>query len=259
MTFMELKGAAAIVTGSATGIGSATARMLAAGGCNVVINYTKSEAEAEATRAECEGLGAEAVLCRADVSNDADCRRMVQAAYERWGRLDVLVNSAGTTKLCPHDDLEGLSGEDFHRIYGVNTVGPYQMARAAAPHLKAAGHGAIVNVSSGAGIFGRGTSIAYAASKGALNTMTISLARVLAPEIRVNTVCPSLVEGRWLRNAMGDDVYEARLTQTRARNPLNNVSTPDDVARAVLWLVQEAGTMTGEVLSMDSGRHLVRL
>lgn len=254
---MDIRGAAAIVTGSATGIGAATAKRLAAGGCNVVINYSRSEAAAEATRAECEGLGVQALAHRADVSNDSDCRAMVQAAVDAWGRLDILVNSAGTTKQCPHENLEGLTGDDFHRIYAVNTVGPYQMARAAAPHMKAGGQGAIVNVSSGAGIEGRGSSIAYAASKGALNTMTISLARVLAPEIRVNVVCPSFVEGRWLVDLMGEDAYEERLERTRQANPLQNVCAPDDVAEMVVSLIEGAATMTGERLSLDGGRHLI--
>ncbi len=255
---MDIKGASAIITGSATGIGAATAKRLAAGGCNVVINYTTSEAEANATIEECQRLGAKTVLHRADVSDDSACRGMVQAAVDAWGRLDVLVNSAGTTKRCPHENLEGLTAEDFHRIYGVNTVGPYQMIRAAAPHLKAAGQGAIVNVSAGAGINGRGSSIAYAASKGALNTMTISMARVLAPEIRVNTVCPSLVEGRWMLAALGRDAYDRSVARTKETNPLRNVNSPDDVADAVLWLIEDGGTMTGELINLDGGGHLVR-
>ncbi len=254
---MDIEGKAAIVTGSATGIGAATAKRLAAGGCNVVINYTRSETEAKATRAECEALGAQAVLHRADVSNDPDCRAMVQAAVDAWGRLDVLVNSAGTTKACRHDDLEGLTGEDFKRIYAVNTIGPYQMARAAAPHLKESGHGAIVNVSAGAGITGKGSSIAYAASKGALNTMTISLARVLAPEIRVNVVCPSLVEGRWMLAVLGEDGYAASVERATAANPLHNINSPDHVAECVVWLIESGATMTGERFNMDGGQHLI--
>ncbi len=254
---MDIKGKAAIVTGSATGIGAATAKRLAAGGCNVVINYTKSKTEAEATRAECEGLGAQAISHRADVSNDADCRAMVQAAIDAWGRLDILVNNAATTRACPHDDLEGLTGEDFKRIYAVNTIGPYQMARAVAPHLKASGQGAIVNVSAGAGITGKGSSIAYAASKGALNTMTISLARVLAPEIRVNVVCPSLVEGRWMLEVLGEDGYANTVERTIAANPLNIVNSSDHVAECIVWLVESGQTMTGERFNMDGGHHLI--
>jgi 3-oxoacyl-[acyl-carrier protein] reductase len=196
------------------------------------------------------------MLCRDDVSSDDDCRRMVAAAAERWGRLDVLVNSAGTTKFVPHSNLDGLDAEDFQRIYAVNTIGPFQMARAAAPHMRSAGAGAIVNVSSGAGIYGRGSSIAYGASKGALNNLTLALARVLAPEIRVNAVCPTLVDTRWMRTLMGED-YEKRIAATRAKVPLHKVCSPEDVAETILWLVAGAGTMTGELILMDGGQHLL--
>ena len=253
---MRLDGAVAIVTGSASGVGAATARLLAARGCRVVINYTRSEAEAMAVRDGCVAAGAAAMLCRANVAEDGDCRRMVAAAVERWGRLDVLVNSAGASKLVPHADLDGLSADDFRHIYAVNAIGPFQMMRAAAPHLRTSGDGAVVNVSSGAGIGARGSSIAYAASKAALNNLTLQMARVLAPEVRVNTVCPALIEGRWMKSLLGDR-YETHLKDARARNPLRRVSTADDVARTVLWLIADAGTLTGECLSMDAGLHLL--
>ncbi|MEX2080703.1 MAG: SDR family NAD(P)-dependent oxidoreductase, partial [Dehalococcoidia bacterium] len=206
---MDINGGVTIVTGSATGVGAAAARMLAAKGCNVVINYTKSETEARETAAACEAFGVQALLCRADVSNDADCRRMAGEAVAKWGRIDGLINNAGTTRFVNHADLEGLSADDFLSIYSVNVVGPFQMTRAVAPHMQSAGRGAIVNISSIAGVMGVGSSIAYTASKGALNTMTLSLARALGPEIRVNTVCPGFIQGRWLRGGLGDDVYEA--------------------------------------------------
>lgn len=253
---MDIEGGVAIVTGSATGIGAACAKMLAARGCRVVINYTKSEAEAKETAAACEALGAEALLCQANVSSDDDCRRMAGAAVERWGRLDVLINSAGTTKRVPHGDLDGLSAEDFHDIYAINTIGPYQMIRAAAPHMRETGAGAVVNVSAGAGLHGGGSSIAYAASKGALNTITKSLARALAPEIRVNAVCPGLVRGRWLANLMGEEAYQKRVAQQEAEHPLRRTNSAEDVARAVLWLIEGADTMTGELVNMDAGEHL---
>ena len=167
---MDIKGGAAIITGSATGIGAATARALAAAGCRVAVNYTRSRDEAEATAAACRAAGADAITVRADVADDTDCRRLVAETMDAFGRLDVLVNSAGITKFVSGSDLDGLSAEDFQRIYAVNAIGPYQMARAAAPHLKAQGKGAVVNVSSTAGIFGSGSSIAYAMSKAALNT-----------------------------------------------------------------------------------------
>ncbi|HLF22857.1 MAG TPA: SDR family oxidoreductase, partial [Burkholderiales bacterium] len=197
---MELKNTVCIVTGSATGIGAACAIELAKKGCHTVINYTKSEAEAAATAKACEQLGVETLLVKANVADDADCRRMAEAALKKWGRIDGLVNNAGITKFAPnHGDLDALQADDFQRIYAVNVIGTYQMTRAVAPAMKSQGKGAIVNVSSIAGIRGSGSSIAYAASKGALNTMTLSLARGLAPEIRVNAVCPGLVETRWFR------------------------------------------------------------
>lgn len=253
---MRLQGAVAVVTGSASGVGAATARMLAGRGCRVVVNFSRSDAEAEAVRAACVDAGVDAIACRADVSNDADCRRLVAAAVERWGRLDVLVNSAGASKLVPHADLDGLTADDFRRIYAVNTIGPFQTMRAAAPHLRASGDAAVVNVSSGAGIGARGSSIAYAASKAALNNLTLQMARVLAPEVRVNTVCPALIEGRWMKSLLGER-YEAHLAQARGRNPLRRVCTPEEVACTILWLIDGARTLTGECLSMDGGQHLL--
>lgn len=253
---MDLHGKTAIVTGSATGIGAATARALAAAGCRAVINYTKSEKEAEATADACRKAGAEAVVHRADVAIDDDCRSLVAAAMDHFGRLDILVNSAGTTKFVPLADLDGLDAADFQRIFGVNVIGPYQMARAAAPHMKTAGSGAIVNVSSTAGVFGSGSSIAYGASKGALNTLTKSLARALAPEIRVNAVCPGFVQTRWMRNHLGEEKYAAHIAQWEEATPLQKVPTAEDVAGVVLGFIEGPDIVTGQVLVCDAGANL---
>jgi 3-oxoacyl-[acyl-carrier protein] reductase len=144
----------------------------------------------------------------------------------KWGRVDGLINNAGTTKFVNHANLDGLDADDFLNIYRVNVVGAFQMTRAVTPHMKAAGRGAVVNISSVAGVMGVGSSIAYTASKGALNTMTLSLARVLGPEIRVNTVCPGFIQGRWLRGGMGDDVYEAAVAAQERSTPLRHAGTP---------------------------------
>ncbi|PWB41896.1 MAG: oxidoreductase [Dehalococcoidia bacterium] len=253
---MDIKGGVTIVTGSATGVGAACAKLLASKGCNVVINYTKSETEARETQRECEAAGAETLLCRADVSNDADCRRMAAAAIEKWGRIDGLINNAGTTQFVNHANLEGLTADDFHRIYAVNVIGPYQMTRAVAEQMKAQGRGAVVNVSSIAGVMGVGSSIAYTASKGALNTMTLSLARALGPEIRVNTICPGFIQGRWLRGGMGDDAYEAAKAAQERSTPLRKAGTPEDMAQAAVWFVEGADLITGEILIVDAGSHL---
>lgn len=253
---MDIQGGVTIVTGSATGVGAACARLLASKGCNVVINYTRSEAEAKRTQAECEALGVETLLCQADVSVDADCRRMAAAAIDRWGRIDGLINNAGTTQFVNHANLEGLTADDFHRIYAVNVIGPYQMVRAVASQMKAQGRGAVVNVSSIAGVMGVGSSIAYTASKGALNTMTLSLARALGPEIRVNTICPGFIQGRWLRGGMGDEVYEAAKAAQERNTPLRKAGTPEDMAQAAVWFIEGADLVTGEILIVDAGSHL---
>ncbi len=253
---MDIRGGVTIVTGSATGVGAAAARLLASKGCNVVINYTRSEAEAKETEAACRALGVETLLCQADVSNDADCRRMVAEAFSKWGRVDGLINNAGTTQFVNHADLDGLDAADFQRIYAVNVIGPFQMTRAVVPHMKAAGRGAIVNVSSIAGVMGVGSSIAYTASKGALNTMTLSLARALGPEVRVNTICPGFIQGRWLRAGLGDAVYEAAKTAQERNTPLRKAGTPEDMAQAAVWFIEGADLITGEILIVDAGSHL---
>lgn len=254
---MGIKGQVAIVTGSAAGVGSATARLLAAKGCNVVINYTRSEDDAKQTQAACEAEGVETLLVKANVGDDADCRRMVAETMEKWGRVDALVNNAGTTKYVPHSDLEGLTPEDFENIFKVNVFGVYQMTRAVAPHMKAAGQGAVVNISSIAGVYGEGSSVAYAASKGAVNTMTMSLARALAPEIRVNAICPGFISGRWQAAGMGStDKYEERIALVEKGTPLQRANTPEDIAETILWFIEGARWVTGETLLVDAGSHL---
>ncbi|MDP6390524.1 MAG: SDR family oxidoreductase [Alphaproteobacteria bacterium] len=254
---MDIKGHVAIVTGSATGLGAATARLLAAKGCKVVVNYSQSAAEAKETQAACEGSGVETLLVQADVGDDGECRRLVAETIEKWGRVDALVNNAGTTKYVDHDDLEGLTPEDFERIFRVNVFGLYQMIRAVTPHMKAAGRGSIVNISSISGVTGIGSSVAYAGSKGAVNTMTLSLARALAPEIRVNAICPGFIGTRWQVAGMGGDAeYQARVKEVETNMPLRRANTPEDIAESVVWFVKGAEWITGETLIVDSGLHL---
>ena len=247
----------AIVTGSATGIGAAVAKCLAARGYGVVINYTVSENEAKQTQAACIEAGGEAVLCRADVSVDADCQRLVETALNRFARLDVPVNNAGVTKFVPTADLDGLDKSDFERIFGVNVVGSFQMTRAAVPALKSSGHGSIVNVSSYSGMSGMGSSIAYSASKGALNTMTKGLAHALAPEIRVNAVCPGYVDTRWGARGLDETSYAQFKEQLVATLPLKKIPLAQDAAEAVLWFIDGGAAITGETLVIDGGKHLV--
>ncbi len=246
----------AIVTGSASGVGASVALKLARKGVHVVINYTRSRAEAEAVAAQCAAQGVDTLLQQADVSDDDACRRVVAEAIEKWGRVDYLVNNAATTKFVAHADLDGLSGADFQRIYGVNVVGVFQMCRAAAPHMKRAGHGAIVNVSAAASVTGGGSSIAYAASKAAVNTLTLSLARALGPEIRVNAVCPGMVKSRWMNQGLGPERYEAMIKKLEGASPLHSVSEPEDVAEPIVWLLEGARQITGEILFVDAGFRL---
>ncbi len=246
----------AIVTGSATGVGAATARLLAAKGWRVVVNYTKSEAEARETEAACRAAGADALLVRGDVSEDVDCRRIAAAALDAWGRIDALVNNAGITRFADHRNLDALSAQDFQRVYAVNVVGAYQMIRACAPAMKRQGNAAVVNVSSIAGVTGMGSSVAYCASKAALNSLTVTLARALGPEIRVNAVCPGLIEGRWLREGLGEKVYDALRERYRSTAPLQRTAQPEDVAETIAWLVEGAQLVTGELLLLDAGMHI---
>jgi len=249
----------AIITGSATGVGAAAARQLAERGCNVVINYTKSVSEAEQTATTCRELGVEALVAQADVSDDDACRGMVRQAMDAWGRIDYLINNAARTKFNPYEDLDGLNKEDFLDIYAVNVVGAYQMIRAVEPHMRAQGEGAVVNNSSIGGVTGIASSMAYAASKAALNLMTRSLAHVLAPEIRINAVVPGMIQTRWLQAGMGDEAYQAMLQAASQMTPLKKVATADDVAEALVWFLEGASLVTGETLIVDAGLHLGQL
>lgn len=240
----------AIVTGSSSGIGEATARLLAKRGWAVVINYSKSKAAAEKIAKEC----GDAIAVKADVADDAQCRALVKAAIDKWGRLDALVNNAGSTKFVAHNDLDGLSSDDFLSIYATNVVAPFQMCRAAAPELKKA-KGAVVNVSSLASFLGTGSCMAYAASKGALNTMSFSMARVLAPEVRVNVLAPGFVDTPWLATGYGDR-YPKIKAAYEGIAPLGSVAKPEDVADAIAWLVEGASQVTGQVLYVDGGTHV---
>ena len=229
----------AIVTGGGSGMGEATAKELAKRGWQVAA-MARSKVENE---------------FRGDVAEDADCRRVAKAVLDRWGRIDALVNSAGTTKFVKHDDLEGLSAEDFLGIFRVNLVGPWQMIRACAPALKAA-RGCVVNVSSVASILGTGSSVAYAASKAALDTMSFSLARALGPEIRVNIVAPGYVKTPWQVAAHGAKGAEDLEHKFAERTPLKAAPGAGDVAEAIAWLIEGARNVTGQIVYIDGGMHI---
>jgi NAD(P)-dependent dehydrogenase (short-subunit alcohol dehydrogenase family) len=246
-----------VVTGSSSGIGAATVRLFATRGWNVVVNFSRDAAPAEAVAGECRALGAEALVVRADIAVDAECRHLAGVVEQRFGRADVLVNNAGTTKFVAARDLDGLDADDFQRIYGVNVVGAFQTVRAFAPMLGRAA-GAVVNISSIASIMGTGSSLAYMASKGALNALTIGLARALGPAVRVNAIAPGLVETPWLQKGLGAERYAAAVQGYRARAALDAVIAPGDVAEAAWYLGVAAVKTTGEVLLVDGGLRLTR-
>ncbi|NLT68572.1 MAG: SDR family oxidoreductase [Acidobacteria bacterium] len=253
---MELKKKVAVVTGSSVGVGRATALRLAERGCSVVINYTRSRSEAEEAAALCREKNVGAITVQADVSVEADCVRLIQAAVDSFGRLDVLVNNAAFTKFVEFGDLDGMTEELWMRIMRTNVLGNFFCCRAAVPHMKEAGEGAIVNVVSIAGFLGHGSSIAYSASKAAVINMTKCLARTLGPEIRVNGIAPGAIDTRWLRQGLGEKEFDALRESLRATTPLEVMATAEDVAEAIVWLVEGARMMTGETIKFDGGQHL---
>ncbi len=250
----SIEGAVAIVTGGGTGIGAAVVRRLAARGVRCVINYATSRDDAEALAAE---VGQGAIAVQADIVEDGDCRMLARAATDAFGRIDFLVNNAGRTKFAAYEDLDALDAEDFIDIYRLNTVAPFQMVRTCVPAMRASPFGAVVNVASVAGVFGMGSSVAYAASKGALVTMTKSLARALAPEIRVNAVAPGYVATGWYEKRLGDEGFAKLNAKVAASVPMGFATGPDDVAGPIEMLLDPMSrAMTGEVVLLDGGGHL---
>ncbi len=253
---MELAGKAAIVTGGGTGVGRETALELARRGCSVLINYSRSRDEAEATASEVEALGQSCIAMLADVADDEACRAMVERAVADFGRLDVLVNNAGTTRFIAWDDLEAVQTEDWENIYAVNLRGVFQCIRAARTALADAGGGEVVNVASLAGISGGGSSIPYATSKAAVISLTQGLAPTLGPEVRINAVAPGFITGRWLGQGLGD-AYEPVKELMSQRTPAGRVCDPVDVAVAIVSLVAGSDMVSGQTVVVDGGIHTV--
>jgi 3-oxoacyl-[acyl-carrier protein] reductase len=239
----------ALVTGSATGVGRAAALRFAREGFAVAVNYSRSEKEARQTYEEVKALGVPALLCRADVADDAAVRDLVGRCRAELGGLDVLVNNAGTTHFIDHADLDALSDEVWDEILGVNLKGTFYCCRAAMPALRER-QGAIVNVTSVAGLQGHGSSIPYAASKAALNCMTKSLARAFAPDVRVNAVAPGPILTRWLADRM--EQVERMVLAT----PMRRAAAPEDIADVIAFLASGTSLMTGQVVVVDGGRTM---
>jgi 3-oxoacyl-[acyl-carrier protein] reductase len=252
---MDLTGRVAIVTGGGTGIGRAVSLRLAKAGAKaVIVNYSRSEKDAQATAAELVLLGADAMVHKADVSDDSAVRAMVAAVTDRYGRLDVLINNAGTTQFIAHPDLEGLTDEVWNDILGVNLKGTFYCCRAAAPELRKTG-GAIVNVASIAAHRATGSSIVYAVSKAGVLQLTRALAVALAPEVRVNSVSPGLVSTRWFRQRFGEDAAVAQEESLAGTTPLGAIAQPDHIAQAVMAFV-ENDMVTGQDIVVDGGKNI---
>ena len=252
----QLSGKVAIVTGAAVGMGRAIAVAYGREGARVVVNYARSEAEAEATAAQTRAAGGEAITIRADVSQDAQVRAMVAQTIERFGRIDVLVNNAGITAHVPLDDLEALTDEIWDRLYAVNVKGAFFCSRAVAGPMRRQGAGRIINLGSVAGQRPFGSSIAYATSKAALMHLSRLLAKVLAPEIRVNVIVPGSIAGtRWNEGRPNyDPVAGARAGAESAL--LQRQGTPEDVAEVAVFLAAGADFLTGVEINVDGGRQL---
>lgn len=252
---MKISGKAAVVTGASRGVGAETALALARGGCSVLINYGKSAEAAEKIRKEAEALGVKAATFQGNVADDTACRKMMQTAMDTFGRLDILINNAGTTAFIPHDDMELVTDEIWSRIMDVNIKGPFQCVRAAKPFLKASGNGEIVSVSSLAGIRASGSSIPYSCSKAAVINMTISLARIMGPEVRVNSIAPGFIKGEWLKEGLGEK-YDGFLKKKTEQSVLDKLCEPRDVAETILNIIAGSDLITGQTLLIDGGSDL---
>jgi len=249
---MSAQKSVAIITGGGTGVGQATSKQLAQQGWSVVVNYSRSKADAESTVAEIVAAGGQAIAVQADVAQDADCRNLVAQTVKTYGRVDLLVNCAGTTEFIPFPELDLATDEVWQRLYQVNVIGPFHCARAVQEAMLASGGGQIINVSSVAAQLGQGSSIPYCCTKAALDNLTVSLARTLAPHIRVNGIAPGFIAGRWTQAGLGDR-YDSFVAAYEKTLPLGKVCTPDGIAAGILSLVNGSSLVTGQTLTVDGG------
>ncbi len=246
---MDLKNKVALVTGGGTGIGRATCIALAQRGVAVAVNYSRSQTDANETVQAIQNAGGHAIAIQADVSQDTEVRRMVDAIVQQFETVDLLVNNASITRHIPLDNLEAATEEVWDELYAVNVKGMFYCARAVAPLMKQRKQGAIVNVGSIAGLTGSGSSLPYAVSKAAVHGLTKSLAQALAPEIRVCSVAPGAVMTRWWAG------QEERMKQLSSKLLLQRITTPEDIAR-IICAALEQESMTGQIITVDAGQTL---
>lgn len=256
---MIFRNTVAVITGAGriNGVGAATAKMLAKQGCNILLNCIKNKDQAQKIIDSCKTEGVEAKLFMADLSKPENCKELAAIAEYSWGRADIIINCLGKTKSVPYENLSDLSLTDFEEIFSINTFAPFLIAQAFQPLLRESGNGVIVNVSSAAGITGKGSSIPYAAAKGAENTLTLALAQALSPEVRVNAVCPSFIDSSWWEESFAgkEDKYEALVKSMQDSNLLKRTLKPVDVAKTIMSIVENP-VMTGEIIRLDAGAHV---
>src|SRR5258708_1239448 len=249
MAGVNLAGKVAVVTGASSGIGAASARLFAEAGARVVVGYNRGIARAKAGIAALKGSGHKAM--RLPLEDPAQIKKVAAAVKEEFGRCDILVNSAGFTRMVPHSDLEALDDDLIDQVLTANVRGPFATIRAFVPLLKASGDGVIINISSGAAQSGTGSSIIYGASQAALNTMSMALARVLGPEIRVVVAAPGMVDTGFVPGRTEEMMHKAAMS-----TPLKRAIEAEDVALAVIGCVTHLTHTTGSIISVDAGRHL---
>lgn len=257
---INLQGNVAILVGAGrvNGVGAATARLLAKEGCNILINCRKNELQATQIANDCKSLGAEAEIFMADITKSSSCKEMAQYVEDKWGKANILVNCIGTTKIVTYDKLEELTEDDFAKIFAVNVTAPYLIIQAFESLLRKSVNASVTNVSSTSAMTGNGSSIAYCASKGALNTLTLALARALSPSVRVNAVCPGFVDSSWWEESIGteEEKYKSLLKKIKEQSLLQQVIKPIDVANVIVSIIK-ASRMTGELIRLDSGAHII--
>jgi 3-oxoacyl-[acyl-carrier protein] reductase len=241
----------ALITGAATGIGRAAAEALAAAGYDVAINYSRSESAARETAALAQAKGAKTLLFKCDVSDDPTVRKMLAAVEQEFGRLDALVNNAGTTSNVKPSDFEAMTAEEWDRVFAVNVRGMFQVTRAAAPLLKAA-RGSVVNTASIVGLRPGPQPLPYAASKAAVVSLTKLLALNLAPDVRVNAVAPGWMEGDWMKRMLADR-YDDLMARRAKSTPLRRCATSEDVAEVIVNLITSNRFVNGEIIVIDGG------
>jgi len=244
-----------IGAGRKFGVGASTARLFARNGYNIALNFSKSSEGAESIVKDCLEYGVKAELFQGDMSDTAKIKEMTDSVSSKFGRIDSVIYSAGITKFASYDDLNALSLDDFNRIFMINCFSAYFVASSVKEALIAS-RGSFTAISSTAGITGMGSSIAYAASKGALNTLVLSLAKALAPHVRVNAIAPSFIDSSWWdeRFQGKKEKYDAFKADMAAKTALGEVLMPDDVARCAFYLAENK--VTGEILRLDAGAHV---